>query len=128
MRLIDADALLPMMKYATTDSEIGVFPIKIGFEAIAKVIDDAPTVDAVPYEKVFDEWCETCKEYDREKHCCPRFNHVIRDSFKRGSWFEEQYSDTAFYVYRCSNCGSVFISRTKYCPNCGSLMNGGKEI
>ena len=50
MRLIDADALLPMMKYATTDSEIGVFPIKIGFNAIAKVIDDAPTVDAVPVE------------------------------------------------------------------------------
>ena len=24
MRLIDADALIPMMKYATTDSEIGV--------------------------------------------------------------------------------------------------------
>ena len=48
MRLIDADALLPMMKYATTDNEIGVFPIKIGFNTIAKVIDDAPTVDAVP--------------------------------------------------------------------------------
>lgn len=25
MRLIDADVLIPMMKYATTDSEIGVF-------------------------------------------------------------------------------------------------------
>ena len=47
MRLIDADTLLPMMKYATTDSEIGVFPIKIGFNTITKVIDDVPTVDAV---------------------------------------------------------------------------------
>lgn len=47
-RLIDADALMPMMKYATTDSEIGVFPIKIGFNAIAKVIENAPTVDATP--------------------------------------------------------------------------------
>lgn len=50
MRLIDADGLLPMMKYATTDSEIGVFPVKIGFNEIAKVIDDAPTVDAIPIE------------------------------------------------------------------------------
>ena len=25
-----------------------------------------------------DEWCQDCKEYDKENHCCPRFNHVIR--------------------------------------------------
>ena len=25
-----------------------------------------------------DEWCTDCKEYDHEKHCCPRFNRVIR--------------------------------------------------
>lgn len=25
-----------------------------------------------------DEWCTDCKEYDKEKHCCPRFNRVIR--------------------------------------------------
>ena len=49
-RLIDADALIPMMKYATTDSEIGVFPIKIGFNAITEVINNAPTIDAVPIE------------------------------------------------------------------------------
>ena len=24
------------------------------------------------------EWCTGCKEYDHEKHCCPRFNKVIR--------------------------------------------------
>lgn len=58
MRLIDADALLPMMKYATTDSEIGVFPIKIGFNAIAKVIDDTPTVDAVPVRWI-ENWIQS---------------------------------------------------------------------
>lgn len=58
MRLIDADGLLPMMKYATTDSEIGVFPVKIGFNEITKVIDDAPTVDAVPVIR-----CKDCKHY-----------------------------------------------------------------
>ena len=25
-----------------------------------------------------DEWCTDCKEYDHERHCCPRFNRVIR--------------------------------------------------
>lgn len=24
------------------------------------------------------EWCTDCKEYDHEKHCCPRWNKVIR--------------------------------------------------
>ena len=27
-----------------------------------------------------DEWCTDCKEYDQEKHCCPRFNRVIRET------------------------------------------------
>lgn len=29
-------------------------------------------------DKSFNEWCADCKEYDTEKHCCPRFNKVIR--------------------------------------------------
>lgn len=65
MRLIDADALLPMMKYATTDSEIGVFPIKIGFNAIAKVIDDTPTIDAEPVVR-----CKDCKFVGTDATCC----------------------------------------------------------
>ena len=26
------------------------------------------------------EWCTDCKEYDQERHCCPRFNKVIRET------------------------------------------------
>ena len=29
-----------------------------------------------------DEWCHDCKEYDQERHCCPRWNRVIRDTLK----------------------------------------------
>lgn len=29
-------------------------------------------------EWCINEWCTGCKEYDTEKHCCPRFNNVIR--------------------------------------------------
>lgn len=28
----------------------------------------------------YDEWCTSCKEYDQEKHCCPRFNRVIKST------------------------------------------------
>lgn len=27
-----------------------------------------------------DEWCTDCKEYDQERHCCPRWNRVIRNT------------------------------------------------
>lgn len=27
-----------------------------------------------------DEWCLDCKEYDQEKHRCPRWNRVIRQT------------------------------------------------
>ena len=29
-------------------------------------------------EKAEDEWCPDCKEYDKDRHCCPMFNRVIR--------------------------------------------------
>ena len=64
MRLINADDLIPMMKYATTDNEIGVFPIMIGFNAIKRVIDDAPTIDAVKVVR-----CKDC-EYRNEDGTC----------------------------------------------------------
>lgn len=72
MRLIDADALIPIMKYTTTDNEIGVFPIRIGFDAIMGVIDEAPTIDAV--------------EVVRCKDCC----HRVHDE-ERGLYYCEMY-------------------------------------
>ena len=29
-----------------------------------------------------DEWCTDCSEYDQERHCCPRWNRVIRQTLK----------------------------------------------
>lgn len=87
-RLIDADALLPMMKYATTDNEIGVFPIKIGFNTIAKVIDDAPTVDAVPVIR-----CKDCKHYyalNEVRGNCSEYNFVEKIPIDYCSWAERK--------------------------------------
>ena len=64
MRLIDADALIPIMKYTTTDNEIGVFPIRIGFDAIKRVIDDAPTIDAVEVVR-----CRDCIHWFPHTQC-----------------------------------------------------------
>lgn len=46
--------------------------------------DDAiETITALPSAQPdFDERCTDCKEYDKEKHCCSRFNRVIREALK----------------------------------------------
>lgn len=48
-------------------------------------------------ERRFDEWCTDCKEYDQEKHCCPRFNHVIRTTLQ-----EVQAEQPR--IVRCKDC------------------------
>lgn len=35
-----------------------------------------------PAQPDMDEWCTDCKEYDQERHCCLRFNRVIRETLK----------------------------------------------
>ena len=30
----------------------------------------------------FDEWCTDCKEYDKERNSCPRWNRVIKETLK----------------------------------------------
>lgn len=37
-----------------------------------------------------DEWCDGCKEYDTEKHCCPRFNRVIRSALDDSTLIQKQ--------------------------------------
>ena len=40
-----------------------------------------------------DEWCTNCKEYDQERHCCPRFNKMIwrtLEEIKKGYRDEER--------------------------------------
>lgn len=41
-------------------------------------IIDIPSAQPEP----LDEWCTDCKEYDKDKHCCPRWNRVIRQTLK----------------------------------------------
>lgn len=36
--------------------------------------------DLISRQRELDEWCTDCREYDNERHCCPRFNRVIRET------------------------------------------------
>ena len=88
MRLIDADAFAQFLKDAIKKQEYENLKID-GRLTVAEVIyaviseldgtsfdgyKNAPTIKP---ERNYDEWCLDCKEYDHDRHCCPRFNRVI---------------------------------------------------
>lgn len=62
MRLIDADRLKRQVEGRSWRAK----------GKMIELIDDQPTADPG-----LDEWCTDCKEYDKERHRCPRFNRVI---------------------------------------------------
>lgn len=99
---------------------------------MAEVFDLA--IKALEQEPQTFKWCDTCKEYDQEKHCCHRWSKVIRDTVeemkqepKTGYWITRPH---IYGVAFCSECGfELKINDTNYCPNCGAKMSetGGKE-
>ena len=49
------------------------------------MVRELPSV--TPKKEEF-EWCDTCKEYDQEKHCCHRWSKVIRNTVEE---LKEEY-------------------------------------
>lgn len=109
----------------------------LGVCDVRVILNDLPSAQP---EYRLDEWCTDCKEYDTERHCCPRFNQVIRttlDEMKserkkgRGKWNTYYHSDIDF-SYSCNQCGysapyqmiggKVFQKKWNFCPNCGARM------
>lgn len=95
----------------------------------------APFEDKRSAEPERDEWCSDCKEYDSEKHCCPRFNRVIRETLEevqpqrmRGKWTRHNdWEDEGYCGYTCSVCDMGVDVMYNYCPRCGADMRGEQE-
>ena len=121
MRLIDADALIE-----------NKFKNDISYNAFVSLVKRQPSA-----QPKLDEWCKDCKEYDHDKHRCPRFNRVIRTALDdaqpkriRGRWIDCINSDH----WKCSECGDRApmywdANRQEYdewyspfCPSCGAEM------
>ena len=80
-----------------------------------------------------DEWCTDCKEYDHEKHCCPRFNRVIRTTLNEALANLKEEFESAEYedyehatlvdikeplkvlVVRCKDCRHYEDGMVGYC-------------
>lgn len=39
-----------------------------------------PAIRSEAAQPELDEWCTDCKEYNQDRHCCPRWNRVIRET------------------------------------------------
>jgi hypothetical protein len=87
-------------------------------------------IEALSQEPCYnsDEWCKTCKEYNHDKHCCPRYNKVIRNAVeemkqpKVGHWISYWDEEARCYVYKCPECGNKQPFDTKCCWECGTRL------
>ena len=98
--------------------------------------------EAERYEECYKD-CGECEAYDKEKHYCPKFCNVIKETVKeieenhniKGKW-EMTYKgkrkdvNTGLMISasncKCSVCGwetGNQGTRFNYCPNCGAKMD-----
>ena len=94
------------------------------FNDVLKILRTLPSA-----HPEMDEWCTDCREYDNERHCCPRFNRVIREALserKTGRWEYVDYG--GFGNWHCTACRKICICNGDYdfCPNCGARMSDGE--
>ena len=67
-------------------------------------------IDAIYAASESFEWCDGCKEYDQEKHCCHRWSKMIRKTVEE------------MRIVRCKDCKyAEYIDdvQTLWCTECG---------
>ena len=113
-------------------------------KATQLALDDAIEIvkqEAAEYEECYKD-CGECAAYDREKHYCPKFCKVIKETVKeieenhnKGKWemtYKGKRKDVntglmiSAYNCKCSVCGwetGNQGTRFSYCPKCGAKMD-----
>ena len=112
---------------------------------VADLVDDLIEIvkqEAEKYEECYKD-CGDCEAYNKEKHHCPKFCKVIKETVKeieenhniKGKWemtYKGMKKDVntglmiSAYNCKCSVCGwetGNQGTRFSYCPNCGAKMD-----
>lgn len=79
-----------------------------------EVIEELKQLPSAQPEQHYDEWCTDCKEYDKERHCCPRFNRVIRTAMADASRWIPVEARLPEDKQKCLLTLSCFQSSRKY--------------
>lgn len=137
--VISRQAVFEAIDDCNSDGLKGIFCSYDDGERFKEYIKNLPSVQPIYNTS---EWCHDCSEYDQVKHCCPRFNRVIRNAVKEvkkpktGHWIGHREhcensgvmpSGLGAYEW-CSDCDCGIDVREwhrnhyNYCPNCGAKM------
>lgn len=124
MRLINADELKDNLirKYGSN--------YFLAFVYIAKLIDNAPTVEERPQGECkgceYLKDCETCEDKAKQYSMGFQDGYMTGKARPQGEWIR-----TALYgqtCYECDNCHLHFDFGSNFCSNCGAEMRkGGAE-
>ena len=133
------------MSYFLTIANTGDEKLDCAYEQVGDALDKAIEIvkqEAEQYEECYKD-CGDCKAYEKEKHYCPKFCKVIKETVKeieenhniKGKWemtYKGKRKDVntglmiSAYNCKCSVCGWVTGNqgtRFNYCPNCGAKMD-----
>ena len=111
-------------------------------KAITNEVIEIVKQEAEKYEECYKD-CGECEAYNKEKHHCPKFYKVIKETVKeieenhniKGKWemtYKGMRKDVntglmiSVYNCKCSVCGwetGNQGTRFSYCPNCGAKMD-----
>ena len=125
-------------RYINQYGAVGGNPMAFSVKECMEIVKQ----EAAAYEECYKD-CGECEAYDKEKHYCPKFCKVIKETVKeieenhniKGKWemtYKGKRKDVntglmiSAYNCKCSVCGwetGNQGTRFNYCPNCGAKMD-----
>ena len=128
-----------------TIANTGDEKLDCAYEQVGDALDKAIEIvkqEAEQYEECYND-CGDCEAYNKEKHHCPKFCKVIKETVKeieenhniKGKWemtYKGMRKDVntglmiSAYNCKCSVCGwetGNQGTRFSYCPKCGAKMD-----
>ena len=125
-------------RYINQYGAVGGSPMAFSVKECIEIVKQ----EAEQYEECYKD-CGDCEAYNKEKHHCPKFCKVIKETVKeieenhniKGKWemtYKGKRKDVntglmiSAYNCKCSVCGwetGNQGTRFNYCPNCGAKMD-----
>ena len=124
-------------RYINQYGAVGGNPMAFSVKECMEIVKQ----EAEKYEECYKD-CGDCEAYNKEKHHCPKFCKVIKETVKeieenhnKGKWemtYKGKRKDVntglmiSAYNCKCSVCGwetGNQGTRFNYCPNCGAKMD-----